>query len=332
MATLTSKISLNYKDVNLLAQPNLINSRREIPIEGEKIVISAMTSILGPSFIVACSDLPDEYKPTIHVPRDIFQEENLSTLVNINYPTDRIFVGVGSKSIPQKIIDFCKQNNINTLLIDVANGYLDSVKEAVKYYKSLGFVVCTGSVHTKVGFHELADVGCDIVRTGIAPGSVCITKDSTGFTRGTITEIMELYEAKNDLMRKHWSNKILADGGFKTPADIVKAFSAGADYIMSGKLFTEAFECRMHSSDGYGDLNISKNIYFGMASEYGKACFGEDINNKYIEGTFTEIVPKYSLKKIIFSIWEGIRSGVSYSGYNSVSNMIGNGVFERVAP
>lgn len=326
MAILLKTKSLNWQDVNLLAQKSAVESRSEIPVEGHRIVVSAMTSIIGYNFIIAVSQLPKEYQPTLHIPRDIFKVENLKACFAAELK--HIFVGVGLNE-DKEYEALALSLRYKTAFIDIANGYLPQIKERVIQLKQKGFtkIIC-GSVHTIEGFDYLSSLGVEIIRSGIAPGSVCITADSTGFTRGTFSEIMALNGARE---AQNINREILADGGIKSPADCVKAFLAGSDYIMSGRLFVEANECRMHNDferhyNKEKDLVFPKHSYFGMASSWGKIAMGNRVEN--IEGKSDFVIPTSSLQDIITTIWAGIKSGISYSGYSSVKNSIGNGVFE----
>jgi len=322
MAKFTNTKSLGYDDVVLIAQPAVIESRKEIPIEGWRIVVSAMTSIVGPHFLEALSKLPQEYQPTVHIPRDIHAEKNLRLARELGL--ENIFVGVGLYT--PKLEELAKELGYVNLLLYVANGYLPQVKEKVKNLKKQGFRVCTGSVHTDVGAKDLIDVGCNIVRSGIGPGSVCITSATAGYTRSPITDILALTthktwswdEKKGEVAPKVY--QVLADGGIKNPADTAKAFLAGADYIMSGRLFVDAKEARLRV-DG-------SDVYYGMASALGKAAMGKKV--EHVEGKVQKL-PRDNMKPlqdIIFDLWDGLRSAVSYSGHDSLASAIGNGVFE----
>lgn len=337
MAQILNTKSLSYSDVNLIAQPSVIKSRKEIPIEMHRIVISGMTSIIGPSFIKAISELPKEYQPTLHIPRDIYKKENLKLCKELDLK--RVFVGVGLQediAYESEALNY----GYKTAFIDIANGYLMQIPERVKQLKDKGFqnIIC-GSVHTLDGADYLFKAGCSVIRLGIAPGSVCITKDSTGYTRGTITEIMEVADYKKGVsgfLQKE-AYLTMADGGLKSPSDYIKAFLAGADYAMGGRIFTEAFECRMHTGDNLSDFGergykdnkaFPLNTYFGMASNWGKIAMGNPSDN--IEGTSTIIKPQYKLKDIIETLWQGIASGISYSGNRTLTEAIGSGVFEII--
>jgi len=328
MAKILETKSIGYNDVVLIAQPGKVVSRKDVPIEGHRIVVSAMTSIVGPDFIQAVANLPEELRPTIHIPRDVHAEENIKLAASLGL--DRIFVGVGLNT--QKLENLALSKGYKTVLLDVANGYLPQVKEKVTELKNRGFKVITGSVHTGVGATDLVKAGCDIVRSGIGPGSVCITSATAGYTRAPISDIMELASyvklpgaeriwdpSKNEVVARYTA-EVLADGGLATVADVSKAFLAGADYIMSGRLFVDAEEARLRK-DG-------TDIYYGMASAYGKKAMGVEVRN--VEGKHQKLSRENlkPLEAIITDIWDGLRSAVSYSGYTTLTEAIGNGVFE----
>jgi hypothetical protein len=324
MAEFTNTKSLDYRDVHLLAKPGKVVSRSEVKNEGWRVVIAAMSSVVGQDLIRAVAELPEDLQPTIHIPRDTDYEQNLILAKELGLK--HIFVGIGFNT-PQ-IEDLALKLGFQTVLLDVASGYLPQIPEKVQSLKSKGFKVITGSVHTLDGGINLMRAGVDILRLGIAPGSQCITRMQTGFTRGTITEILALSELKDPQMKVLIPDlskvEILADGGLRLPADYVKAFLAGADYCMGARLFADAAEAKLRVS--------GTDIYFGQASTLGKQTFNNNTPTKNVEGKATKLSRDNvkSLREIVENLWDGIRSGVSYSGYTSLTDAIGNGLFEIV--
>lgn len=329
MAELLKTKSLGYSDVVLIAQPSTVNSRSEVEIEGWRIVVSAMSSIVGPSFIEACFNLTPDMRPTIHIPRDLFWKENLTKVLELGYPKDRIFVGVGLNT--PDIEEFARVNGFSQVLLDVANGLQPQVIKKARELAEGGFIVCTGSVHSKLGASKLIVEGhVQVVRGGIGPGSVCITADSTGFTRGQITELLEMGPVCEE-----FSVDLMADGGIKGSGDFVKAFLAGADYVMAGGIFKECIEARLHRPESERTLFGAEKVevlpeggYFGMASTWGKICMGN--NSPHTEGRLITVSSSTTVKDKFEEIWNNIRSGVSYSGFPSLSLAIGRGVFESI--
>ena len=113
---------------------------------------------------------------------------------------------------------------------------------------------------------------------------------------------------------------IVSDGGIKEAGDAAKAFACGAEYVMIGSLFSKAREA---------ECNLNGNgIFYGGASTYAKELLG--LNKNHIEGS-GELVEKSSiapLESIVKKITDGIKSSISYSGYESLEEYIGNGFFE----
>ena len=160
MAELLNTKSLYYRDVNLIAKPGKVYSRKEIPIEGHRIVVSAMSSIIGVEFIKAVGALPEELQPTIQVPRTKNYEELLRTAKEYNVKNVLVGVGINTPRIEQ----LAKELGFTNVLLDVANGYLPNVKEAVTRLSKNGFKVTVGSVHTAQGYQDLVEAGASVVR------------------------------------------------------------------------------------------------------------------------------------------------------------------------
>jgi GMP reductase len=319
MFRFTNKKSLDYTDVNLIAQPGVVESRQEIPIEGHRLVVSAMTSIVCPEFLVAISRLPKELQPTVHIPRDQFAKNHIAYAADLGL--QNIIVGIGLNT--PELEGLAAKYKFQTVLIDVANGGIPQLPRKIKELKNDGITVIAGSVHSNSVSSRLLEAGADILRTGVGTGAVCITKNRTGFTRGPLTEILELAQHRDKNAKAVWfypQLEILADGGFKDSGDVCKAFLAGANYCMSGRLFVDAQEARLRVE--------GSNLYYGMASKHGKKDFGN--SQLFIEGK-SELLPRDNvrpLEVILRELWDGIRSAVSYSGYKTLTDAIGNGVFE----
>ena len=85
-------------------------------------------------------------------------------------------------------------NCIKYLCIDVANGYserfLNYVAQMREEYPSL--VIMAGNVVTADQTQELILRGCDVVKVGIGPGSVCTTRIQTGVGYPQLSAVMEL--------------------------------------------------------------------------------------------------------------------------------------------
>jgi GMP reductase len=187
-----------------------------------------------------------------------------------------------------------------------------------------------GNVHSEYGFQMLANVASHrsfkkFVRVGIAGGSPCATNDSTGYNRGPITEIMEIeqsnpWDSTSDAIYMRDKPFIIADGGIKNAGYASKAFGAGADYVMMGGYFARAFEAETHvRGDGY---------YWGGASHKQQILSTGKVY-RHSEGKEVAILDELRpLEALVDELWGGISSAVSYGGSKTLSEFIGNGVFE----
>jgi GMP reductase len=130
---------------------------------------------------------------------------------------------------------------IRFICVDAANGYtkffVDRVKRIREEYPDL--TIMAGNVATPEMVQELLISGAaDIVKIGIGSGSVCTTRTKAGVGYPQLSAIIECADAAHGL-RGH----VCADGGCRTPADVAKAFAAGADFVMLGSMLAGHDEC-----------------------------------------------------------------------------------------
>ena len=326
--TILNSRSIYYDDVNLIAQPTEVKSRKDIPEDLGRIIVSPMQSIVG--LIFACRALTLGLSVCLHR-FDSTIEERLELIKGVfanakgANTQERIWVSVGLKDVEhiEKILDLGVQN----IILDVANGYMSEVLEvAAQMYNKSGKRIkklMLGNIHSDgilQDYQTLSDYfGIPVYfRCGIAGGSVCNTKGMTGYNRGQITEIKECAE----WVEENNSNLILvADGGIADPACAVKAFGAGAEYVMMGGYFAHAKEAQHVVDELYK--------FWGGASEFQQILSNGSVK-RHSEGKEKDINPDnlISLDKLIDNLWGGISSAISYSGYETLEKFIGNGVFE----
>jgi GMP reductase len=138
--------------------------------------------------------------------------------------------------------------------IDVAHAHSDRVAEMIKYIREqlpYTFIIA-GNVATEEGVKFLDEAGADAIKIFIAPGAACTTKVETGFTRGTVTCLLECAEATD--------KPLIADGGIREAGHIAKAMACGATMVMIG-----SYMCGFDQSPGEIVLinGQKKYIYYG---------------------------------------------------------------------
>ncbi len=172
--------------------------------------------------------------------------------------------------------------------------------------------IIAGNVATAKAFNDLSSWGANAIRVGIGAGSICETQIRTGFGVPSLSSIMQCYEATNDN-----DAKIIADGGIKTSGDIVKAYAAGADFVMLGSLLAGTYETP-------GDIIETEydgeyKTYRGMASKEAQISFKGSTSS--LEGVSSTIRYKGSVKDVLKELETGIRSGLSYNGSNELAHL-----------
>lgn len=216
------------------------------------------------------------------------------------------------------------------LNIDVANAYRVSFLNWLSrhlfkgyfshylphYRKSLGLKIMVGNVCTYEGAYALFKLGVDIVKVGIGPGSVCLTREVTGIGCPQVTAVMECARAAADYSKKYKRRvEICADGGIQTPGDVVKAYVAGADHVMVGGLFAKAVG----------------------GSFKGSSVLNEGYDYKTSEGKYVELeVPasetdkKAKVEQLCSNILAGVKSAATYLGAGSIQDFRRKGRFVTV--
>ena len=150
----------------------------------------------------------------------------------------------------------------------------------------------------------------DIIKVGVGPGSVCTTRIKTGVGYPQLSAVMECADAAHGL-----GGHIIADGGCTNSGDIVKAFAAGADFVMIGGMLAGHDECD-------GEIIDGKMKFYGMASESAMSRHNVP-HREYrgVEGKTVEVPYRGPVKETIIDILSGIRSACTYVGANTLKNL-----------
>ena len=212
--------------------------------------------------------------------------------------------------------------------LDVANGYtinfVDSIKrlrEHLPYSTMIAGNVVTGDMVI-----ELILAGVDIVKVGIGGGSVCTTRTKTGIGYPQLSAVIECADAAHGV-----GGHIIADGGCNSSGDIVKAFAAGADFVMLGGMLAGHDECDgelIFEDDNPEPVGMQ---FYGMASKTAMDRHGHPNREYRGEEGKTVTVPYCGpVKNTITDILGGIRSACTYVGAKRLKDLTKCTTFVRV--
>ena len=206
------------------------------------------------------------------------------------------------------------------ICIDVAHGHHQNVKDAIEKIKTnLGkyqFHLMAGNVATGKGFQDLSDWGADSIRVGIGGGSICSTRLQTGFG---VPNLAAIFDCVQTQAYKSGKTKLIVDGGIKNSGDMVKAFAAGAHFVMCGSMLAGTDES---PGETFTDSNgVKMKNYRGMASREAQTDWRG--KSSAPEGISTFIKHKGSVVPILQDIHGNIQSGYSYAGARNFHELAG---------
>ena len=214
------------------------------------------------------------------------------------------------------------KEGVDLIVVDTAHGHTKKVGEIVKYIKKIKskkVALCAGNIATPEAAKFLINLGVDIIKVGIGPGSICTTRLVAGIG---VPQLSAILSVRNGLKNKNV--KIISDGGIKYSGDLAKAFAAGADAVMIGSLFAGTDETPgklikkngklFKSFRGMGSVGAMNK---GSADRYFQTK--QKDTSKYVpEGV--EGLAKYKGKvdKVIFKLVGGLRSSMGYLGSKQI--------------
>lgn len=274
-----------------------------------------------------------------------FRQENINVVLprkmETNMKPDTSFSRWASYSLKQfeeAFIHFDQpKDKTHYILIDVANGHMPSVYDMTKTAKEKygdSLVLMVGNVANPETYAVLSDLGADYVRIGIGNGGGCLTTVQTGIGYPMASLIEETYEVSMHLDKPA---KIVADGGFKKYADVIKALALGADYVMLGSILNKALESAGETVDDEGEkidqYSVSADEYFkaggklykkfrGMSTKEVQASWGKK-NLKTSEGVVRLHDVEYTLSGWVENFRHYLKSAMSYTDSKNLSEFIG---------
>jgi GMP reductase len=321
-------VKLDFKDVLITPKRSTISSRSYVNLERTMLFRNG-GDWRGVPIIAANMDGVG----TFNMDEELNKHKCMVALTKHHKDTDLIehFKKKLSSSIYSLGIsdaDLAKFDNVYNIVgnkqmrvcIDVANGYTQQFVDFIYKFRDRYpyILLMAGNVVTPEMTEELILAGVDVVKVGIGPGSVCTTRKMTGIGYPQLSAIIECADAAHGL-----KGHIIADGGCSVPGDVVKAFAAGADFVMLGGMLAG------HKEGGATALGGNK--FYGMSSNTAMDFHNGGVANyRASEGKTVEIPYRGEVSKTLKDILGGLRSACTYVGASELKELTKRTTFVRV--
>lgn len=226
---------------------------------------------------------------------------------------------------------------VDVVVIDTAHGHSHNVIERVRWAKKSypHVAIIAGNIATAEAAKALAKAGADAVKVGIGPGSICTTRIVTGVGMPQISAIANVSDAL-----KGTKVGVIADGGIRFSGDVVKAIAAGASAVMVGGLLAgteeapgevELYQGRSYKSyRGMGSLDAMAQRH-GSSDRYFQDA-SADAGKLVPEGIEGRVPYKGTMVGIVNQLMGGLRSGMGYTGCETIDALRTQSQFVRVTP
>ncbi len=204
--------------------------------------------------------------------------------------------------------------DVDAIVIDTAHGDSEKVIETARALRRRfpRLQLVAGNVGTAAGALALAEAGCDAVKVGVGPGSICTTRIVAGVGVAQLSAVMECARA---LRRRRIP--VIADGGIRYSGDVAKALAAGAATVMMGNLLAGTDESpgedvllegrRYKVYRGMGSLDAMRK---GSADRY----FQEGQTKLVPEGIVGRVPYRGSVRDVLFQLEGGLRAAMGFCG------------------
>jgi len=334
---------LDFSDVLLRPKRSTLNSRKDVDLERKfKFYhspktwkgIPMMTANMASCGTFEMARVLSKYK-MITVFHKYYSVDDykkfFKTFDNPDYISYTLGIRDGDEKQLREMIKTGLINNLSFITIDVPNGYVDRFAVTVRKIRKLcpDHIIVAGNMVSKEMTEELILSGADIVKIGIGPGSACTTRRMTGVGMPLLSAIIECADAAHGIANDRGVGLIIGDGGLVYPGDVAKAICGGADFIMSGQMFS-GFE----ESAGETVVRDGKKYkeYYGSSSNKAlKVHYGKKEAHRASEGRHTLIPYKGSIHDALQDLLGSLRSTGTYIGARKLKEFSRRATFVRVS-
>jgi GMP reductase len=339
-----NEIKLDFDDVLIAPKRSKTPSRSKVEVARSFKTINSKKELSGIPVIAANMDCTGTFAMA-----KAFYEHQMFVCLHKFYPENKLIeffnqehskysfytIGMTEEDV-YKLKQVRKSAQIPNICIDVANGYSEVFQDHVKNVRELfpKAVIMAGNVVTQEMTHEIILAGADIVKLGIGPGSVCMTRKVTGVGYPQLSCVIECADTAHGM-----GGLVCSDGGCKQPGDVVKAFGGGADFVMLGGMVAGTDECEGEWKVEYeiaGNEITGRKIrthlkFYGMSStEAMNKYSGGVASYKASEGRCEMVPYKGPVDETIQQVLGGIRSACCYVGATKLKDLSKCTTFVRI--
>ncbi len=325
-------IKLDFKDVLIRPKRSTLKSRSEVDLERDYKFLHGDLTWRGIPIIAANMDHTGTFamakvlaKHKLLTAIDKFQDAKQWKLQNPNI-IRHSFVSLGIRDedfanlkAVMKVVD-CP-----SICLDIANGYTEQFVDFVKKTRDTfpNKIIMAGNVVTGEMVEQLILSGADIIKVGIGPGSICTTRVKTGVGYPQLSAVIECADAAHGV-----KGHVCSDGGCRVPGDVVKAFAAGADFVMLGGMFAGHDEC---SGETFKTDDKTYKRFYGMSSTEAMIKYhGAVAEYRASEGRSINVPYRGPVENTIKDILGGLRSACTYVGASRLKELTKCTTFIRV--
>lgn len=320
--------NLDLKVEDVMTKENLITVKEGISLEESK-------SILHKHRIEKLLVVDDEFnlRGLITI-KDIEKMRKYPNACKDSLGRLRVGAAVGVGKEAEARIDALLKAGCDVIVIDTAHGHSKNVIDTLKMAKSnfKGIQIIAGNVATEEGALALVEAGCDGIKVGVGPGSICTTRVIAGVGVPQITAIMDVAK-----VARRYGVPLIADGGIKYSGDITKALAAGADAVMIGNLFAGTDEApgeivlyQGRTYKVYRGMGSIEAMKEGRVKDRYLSCEEEDPLKLVPEGVEGRVPYRGALSMCIYQLVGGLKAGMGYLGCRNVKELREKARFVRI--
>jgi len=231
----------------------------------------------------------------------------------------KVLAAIDTREYKERM-EACDAAGADSFVVDTSHGYCIYPEETVRFAKKTyqDKDIIAGNVVTKEGVKYLIDAGADGVKINIGVSDICTTTEDVGIGR---PEGSAVYECAN--VAREYNVPCIADGGAKSPGDILKYLTLGAPAVMTGNLLAGTDEAPVKD-----DLSKSKGVrvYRGMGSpkamlEGGEKRYFLGGKLKYPEGIEKEVPYRGSVSEWVPLLMQGLKQGMQKAGGRNIEEL-----------